>query len=71
MLCQLSYGPRRGGIVPGCVGGLSERSSPSSRSASCLLGLYAADQGGVFWVIAAAAVFLGVWMGELALKLLR
>ena len=36
-----------------------------------LLGLYAADQGGVFWVIAAAAVFLGVWMGELALKLLR
>ena len=36
-----------------------------------LLGLYAADQGGVFWVIAAAAVFLGVWMGEMALKLLR
>jgi len=36
-----------------------------------LLGLYAADQGGIFWVIAVAAVLLAVWMGELALKLLR
>jgi len=36
-----------------------------------LLGLYAADQGGVLWVIAFAAVLLAVWMGELALKLLR
>ena len=33
-----------------------------------LLGAYAADAGGVAWVIAAAAVFIGVWMGELAYK---
>jgi hypothetical protein len=35
------------------------------------IGLYAADQGGAAWVIAAAAVFLAVWLGELAFKLLR
>jgi hypothetical protein len=35
------------------------------------IGLYAADAGGAAWVIAAAAVFLAVWMGELAFKLLR
>ena len=36
-----------------------------------LVGLYAADAGGAAWVIAAAAVFIGVWMGELAYKQLR
>jgi hypothetical protein len=36
-----------------------------------LVGLYAAEAGGAAWVIAAAAVFLGVWMGELAFKMLR
>jgi hypothetical protein len=35
------------------------------------VGLYAADQGGVLWVVAVAAVLLAVWMGELAFKLLR
>ncbi|MGH3011985.1 MAG: hypothetical protein ACRDMY_09120 [Gaiellaceae bacterium] len=35
------------------------------------IGFYAADAGGAAWVIAAAAVFLAVWMGELAFKLLR
>src|SRR5919106_4149955 len=30
VLCQLSYGPRRGGIVPACDGGPSARSSCSS-----------------------------------------
>ena len=34
-----------------------------------LVGLYAADAGGAAWVIAVAAVFLGVWMGELAYKM--
>ena len=34
-----------------------------------LVGLYAADSGGAAWVIAFAAVFLGVWMGELAYKM--
>jgi hypothetical protein len=34
-----------------------------------LVGLYAADSGGAAWVIAVAAVFLGVWMGELAYKM--
>jgi hypothetical protein len=36
-----------------------------------LVGAYAADAGGPAWVIAAAAVFLGVWMGELAYKALK
>ena len=36
-----------------------------------LVGLYAADAGGAAWVIAVAAVFIGVWMGELAYKQLR
>ena len=36
-----------------------------------LVGLYAADAGGTAWVIAAAAVFIALWMGELALKMLR
>ncbi len=36
-----------------------------------LIGLYAADAGGAAWVVAAAAVFIGVWMGELAYKQLR
>jgi hypothetical protein len=35
------------------------------------VGLYAADAGGAAWVIAAAAVFIGVWMGELAYKMLK
>jgi hypothetical protein len=35
------------------------------------IGLYAADAGGLAWVIAAAAVFIAVWMGELAFKMLR
>ena len=34
-----------------------------------LVGLYAADSGGAAWVIAVAAVFLGVWMGELAYRM--
>ncbi len=33
-----------------------------------LVGAFAADAGGAAWVIAAAAVFIGVWMGELAYK---
>ena len=36
-----------------------------------VLGAFAADAGGAAWVIAAAAVFIGVWMGELAYKALR
>jgi hypothetical protein len=36
-----------------------------------LVGLYAADAGGAAWVIAAAAVFIAVWMGELAYKMLK
>jgi hypothetical protein len=36
-----------------------------------LVGAWAAGQGGTAWVIAAAAVFLGVWMGELAYKALK
>jgi hypothetical protein len=35
------------------------------------VGLYAADAGGAAWVIAAAAVFIAVWMGELAYKMLK
>jgi len=35
------------------------------------IGFFAAEAGGAAWVIAAAAVFLAVWMGELALKMLR
>jgi hypothetical protein len=33
-----------------------------------LLGVYAANAGGAAWVIAAAAVFIGLWMGELSYK---
>ena len=36
-----------------------------------LVGAYAANAGGAAWVVAAAAVFLGVWMGELACKALK
>ncbi len=36
-----------------------------------LLGLYAAYQGGIFWVIAVAAMLLALWMGEFAFKSLR
>jgi hypothetical protein len=36
-----------------------------------LLGLYAADSGGVGWVIAVPTVLIAVWMGELAVKALR
>jgi hypothetical protein len=36
-----------------------------------LLGLYAADSGGVGWVIAVPTVLIAVWMGELAFKALR
>jgi hypothetical protein len=35
------------------------------------IGLYAASEGGLAWVIAVAAVFIGVWMGELAVRTLR
>ena len=35
------------------------------------IGLYAADEGGLAWVIAVAAVFIGVWMGELAYRTFR
>jgi hypothetical protein len=36
-----------------------------------LLSAWAAGEGGAAWVVAAAAVFLGLWMGELAYKSLR
>jgi hypothetical protein len=36
-----------------------------------VIGAFAADAGGAAWVIAAAAVFIGVWMGELAYKALK
>ena len=36
-----------------------------------LLGLYAADSGGVGWVIAVPTVFIALWMGELAYKSLK
>ena len=36
-----------------------------------LVGAWAAGEGGAAWVIAAAAVFIGIWMGELAYKSLR
>jgi hypothetical protein len=36
-----------------------------------LLGLYAADSGGIGWVIAVPTVFIALWMGELAYKSLK
>jgi hypothetical protein len=35
------------------------------------IGVYAAFSGGGAWVIAAAAVVLALWMGELAYRTLR
>jgi hypothetical protein len=35
------------------------------------IGLYAATEGGLAWIIAASAIFIGVWMGELAYRTLR
>jgi hypothetical protein len=36
-----------------------------------VIGFLAAEAGGAAWVIAFAAVLLAVWMGELAVKMLK